>query len=293
MKIPSYRFFVAVFVSAVAMVGLSQPVMAQRFSHPSGGGGNRGGGAPAPAARPAMTRPMPVARPEVNRPAPTPMRTETRPAQPVAPNPSINGGSRNVGRHDFGLKNNTAPVARPNQPGRPAVNARDNVSHVNAFHTGSYHGLRPYTYHPYHPYYWGPRWHPFGFFLGSLAANAFRFSVGGQYYYYDDGSYYVPSGNGYSTVPPPIGAVVGYLPDGYETTMVGDDTYYYYAGAFYVGVDQGYQVVQAPVGAVVSQLPEGAVDQQSNGEDLLVYNNVYYEPISQDGQDAYQVVQPN
>jgi hypothetical protein len=316
MKIPNYRFFVAVFVSALAMVGLSQSVMAQRFSHPSGGGGgNRGGGAPAPAARPAMTRPMPVARQEMNRPAPAPMRTETRPAQPVAPNPSINGGSRNIGRHDFGLNNNTAPGARPNSPGRPAGNpvvtnpqarnggnagagngrgnGRDNVGHVNAFHTGSYRGLRPYAYHPYHPYYWGPRWHPFGFFLGALAANAIRFSVGSQYYYYDDGSYYVPSGNGYSTVPPPIGAVVSYLPDGYETTMVGDDTYYYYAGAFYIGIDQGYQVVQAPPGAVVSQLPDGAVDQQINGEDLLVYNNVYYEPISQDGQDAYQVVQGN
>jgi hypothetical protein len=87
--------------------------------------------------------------------------------------------------------------------------------------------------------------------------------------------------------------VVSYLPDGYETTMVGNDTFYYYAGAFYVAIDQGYQVVPAPVGAVVTQIPVGAVDQQINGEDILVYNNVYYAPISQDGEDAYEVVQGN
>jgi hypothetical protein len=43
---------------------------------------------------------------------------------------------------------------------------------------------------------------------------------------------------------------------------------------------------------VITQLPVGAVDQQINDQDLLVYNNVYYMPISQDGQDAYEVVTP-
>ena len=74
--------------------------------------------------------------------------------------------------------------------------------------------------------------------------------------------------------------------------MVGNDTYYYFAGAFYIYTGQGYQVVQAPAGAVITQLPVGAVEQQINGEDLLVYNNTYYAPISQDGQDAYEVVTP-
>jgi hypothetical protein len=50
--------------------------------------------------------------------------------------------------------------------------------------------------------------------------------------------------------------------------------------------------VAAPPGAVITQLPVGAVEQQVNGQDLLVYNNVYYSPISQDGQDAYEVVTP-
>ncbi len=74
--------------------------------------------------------------------------------------------------------------------------------------------------------------------------------------------------------------------------MVGDDTFYYFGGAFYNNNGQGYQVVQAPADAVISQLPVGAIEQQVNGENLMVYNNTYYAPISQDGQDAYEVVNP-
>ena len=118
-------------------------------------------------------------------------------------------------------------------------------------------------------------------------------SLSNQAYYYDDGCFYMPSNGGYSVVPPPVGAVVAYLPEGYETTMVGNDLYYYYGGAFYVYTDQGYQVVQAPYGAVVTQIPVGAVEQNINGLDVLVYNNTYYQPISQNGQDAYEVVPVN
>lgn len=89
-----------------------------------------------------------------------------------------------------------------------------------------------------------------------------------------------------------IGAVVVELPPGYETVLVGNDTYYYFGGVFYVDNGQGYQIVAAPPGAVVSELPAGAVEQDINGETVLVYNNAYYLPISQDGQDAYEVVTP-
>jgi len=40
-------------------------------------------------------------------------------------------------------------------------------------------------------------------------------------------------------------------------------------------------------------LPAGAVEREVNGEILLEYNNTFFEPIMQDGQDAYQVVQVN
>lgn len=191
-----------------------------------------------------------------------------RPALQQQAPPTINGGVRNFGNHDF---NRPAPVIYNNVNVRNTVNIHD---------------------HPYHPHYWGPRWHPVGFFQPALTAGASWFDLNNQRYYYDDGCYYLPGNGGYSVVPPPTGAVVGSLPDGYETPMVGNDTYYYFGGAFYVAIDQGYQVVDAPPGAVVTQLPAGAVDQLINGQDLLMYNNVYYLPVSQDGQDAYEVITP-
>jgi|ERR1700722_13794370 len=271
-------------ILAIAVVAWPQQSMAQRFNH---GGGGGGGFHPAPAARPAA----PVARPVA--PAPRPVAPAARPAEvrpevrQDAPRPSINGGGQNIGNHDY---NRTVNVnVHENVDVHRTVDVRD---HVNVYHTGAYRGVHPYYYHPYRPYYWGPHWHPLGFFLGALAADAIFFNFNNQRYYYDDGCYYLPSNGGYSVVPAPIGATVGSLPDGYETTMVGNDTYYYFGGAFYVAVDGGYQVVAAPPGAVITQLPVGAVEQQINGQDLLVYNNVYYSPISQDGQDAYEVVTP-
>ena len=200
--------------------------------------------------------------------------------------PTINGGVRDFGYHDY----NRAPAMRANVPERQHdVNIRE---HLNVYHTGGYRGFHPYYYHPYRPYYWGPHWHPLGFFLGALAADAVWFNWNNQRYYYDDGCFYLPSNGGYSVVAAPIGAVVAELPPGYETVLVGNDTYYYFGGVFYVDNGQGYQIVAAPPGAVVSELPAGAVEQDINGETVLVYNNAYYLPISQDGQDAYEVVTP-
>ncbi len=266
-------------VAALALAGSPEQSMAQRFNH---GGFSR----PAPAPRVAA----PVARPEVRQaPARQPEVRQPEVRQPEVhqeARPTINGGSANNGNHDF---NRPAPVVHENVNVHTTVNVRD---HVNVYHTGGYRGIHPYYYHPYRPYYWGPHWHPLGFFLTALAADAIFFNLNNQRYYYDDGCYYLPSNGGYSVVPAPIGAVISSLPDGYETTMVGNDTYYYFGGVFYVDTGNGYQVVAAPPGAVITQLPTGAVDQQVNGQDLLVYNNVYYSPISQDGQDAYEVVTP-
>lgn len=249
--------------------------IAQRFNHNSGGGAARS--------------PMPAFHPS----APAPVRRQE--ALPPQPNrATINGGGRNIGNHDFNRNANVnvrenAPVIHQEDNRRRNIGRED--AHV--YHTGNYPGIHPYAYHPYHPFYWGPRWHPFGFFLSSLAANAIRFSIANQWYYYADGCYYIPYRGGYSVVPPPINAVVSYLPDGYETVLVGNDYFYYYGGAFYISIPQGYQVVQAPPGAVVSQLPDGATEQDMNGQTLLFYNNTYYQPISQDGQDAYEVVTVN
>jgi hypothetical protein len=174
------------------------------------------------------------------------------------------------------------------------MNVRDNgnVYHREGGYGGGYGGgFRPYAYHPYHPYYWGAGWHPFGYFMGALTADAIMLSIAGSPYYYDNGVYYSPCNGGYQAVAPPVGATVSYLPSGFETVPMGDDTYYYYGGVFYVSQGGSYQVVPAPVGAVVSQIPEGAVQQNINGESYLLYNNAYFVPVSSNGQDAYQVVQ--
>ncbi|HUB60100.1 MAG TPA: DUF6515 family protein [Puia sp.] len=266
---------------ALIMTGPQQGI-AQRFNHGGGGGGGRPA---APAYHPApVSRPAPAVRQ-----APAPSRpVESRPVEnrPVEEHPTINGGSRNFGNHDY-----SRPVTVHN-----TVNVRNNVTvrdNVNAYHTGGYRGIHPYYYHPYRPYAWGPHWHPVGFFLSALAADAIWFNFNNTRYWYDDGCFYLPQNGGYDVVPAPIGAIVAALPPGYETTVAADGvTYYYFAGVFYVLTGQGYQVVAAPPGAVIYQLPDGAVDQQVDGQDFLVYNNTWYEPISQDGQDAYEVVPP-
>lgn len=280
------------FVLVLTLAAGDIPCMAQRFNH-----GGFSHPAPPPV-RPATQTPRtaaPAPRPEMRQPParqPEMRQPETRQPQMTQPQmnqpeqrPSINGGVRNFGNHDY---NRTVNVHGNFNP-HPEVNIRD---HVNVYHTGGYKGVHPYYYHPYRPYYWGPHWHPLGFFLTALAADAIWFSWNNQRYYYDDGCFYLPSNGGYSVVAAPIGAVVADLPPGYETVLVGNDTFYYFGGVFYSYNGQGYQVVAAPPGAVVSELPVGAVEQDINGDTLMVYNNTYYLPISQDGQDAYEVVTP-
>ena len=289
----------------IAGIYVPQQVNAQRFGHGGFGGGNNGGnqsvGQPTPGRPVAQNHPTmqnhPAPAPVVNHPQQNnnyhaPVDNHPAPAYhaPVDNHPvheNINGGSYNNGHHDFNQHENV--VIHDNRPvDRRYENERGNIYHIN-----NYRGIHPYAYHPFHPFVFGPRWHPVGFFLNALAFNAFRFSVGNQWYYYDNGCYYVPYQRGYTVVSPPIGAIVNYLPDGFETVPVNNDTYFYYGGTFYINIGDRYQVVQAPYGAVVSQLPVGAVEQDINGQTLMVYNNTYFEPIYQDGQDSYEVVPIN
>ena len=195
---------------------------------------------------------------------------------------TINGGGFNIGNHSF----RGAEAARG---GRGFVFRRNE----NVFHREGGFGYHPYFYHPYHPYFWGPYWHPFGYFAAALSVDAYLFYLEGQQYYYDNGVYYTPYNGGYTVVAPPVGAVVRSIPAGYETVTLGDDTYYYYGGAFYVSQGGSFRVVPAPVGAVITEIPEGAKEQNINGQNVLLFNNTYYQPIYQNGQDAYEVVQVN
>ena len=283
----SFRIFSlpGIIALIVVLLTISQAGRAQRMSHPNYNGGGRPS---APSQN--FNRPAPAANhpaPAMNRPVEQPRQLESR--------PTINGGGNM--NHDYNQHNydrNTAAY-RPPVTVQRNVEVQHNVTvheNVNVYHN-HYQPVHAYAYHPYHPYYWGHNWHPLGYFAASLARDAFLLTIANQQYYYNEGVYYQPSSGGYSVVPAPIGATVSALPPGYETTMVGNDYYYYYGGAFYIDTGNSYQVVPAPYGAVVTQIPDGAIQQDINGQTYLVYNNTYYQPVSQNGTDAYEVVQVN
>ena len=323
MKIFKAPLSIYIFSTLLIITFSTNDGFAQRFNHPNGGG-NSGGWQPQAQPQPQQQfrQPQQQQAPVQNRqPAVMPQpnrRTAPTPSPSVPENKvTINGGSQNFGNHDFNRGNNTdnrqSPQPQNNRTvpdnrdvrqnrdvrdnrgeNQNGLNRRNDRDQGYIYHQDRYRSYNDYSYHPYRPAYWGPRWHPVGFFLSVLAADAIRLSIGNSFYYYSDGCYYSPYNGGYAVVQPPMGAVVDYLPDGYETVQVGNDYYYYYAGVFYIGNGQGgYQMVAAPYGAIVSQLPAGAVEREVNGEILLEYNNTFFEPIMQDGQDAYQVVQVN
>jgi hypothetical protein len=302
----SYHIIFSFCITALltTLMCMPQSVKAQRLSHP-----NYGGGGARPSAAPAQNfnRPAPVMTRPANNPAPSrppqqmpsrpPQQTQSRPIQqpqPTENRQTISGGNNNHDYNQHNYSRNTAAYRAPVTVQRN-VTVQHNVTvheNVNVYHN-HYQPVHAYAYHPYHPYYWGHNWHPLGFFAATLATDAFLVSAANQQYYYDEGVYYQPLSGGYSVVPAPVGATVSSLPPGYETTMVGNDYYYYYGGAFYVDTGNGYQVVAAPYGAVVTQIPDGAIQQDINGQTYLVYNNTYYQPVSQNGTDAYEVVQVN
>jgi hypothetical protein len=159
-----------------------------------------------------------------------------------------------------------------------------------------YGGKRFYTYNDYYPhpfvsFSYGPRWHPVGFFLRALVGTAILIDLNNRSYRYSDGVFYEPYNNGYRVVPPPPGAYVPSIPQGYQQVSVGGQNYYYFGGAFFIFDGNNYQVVEAPAGAVVYNLPRGATQEMIDNFLYVQYNGTYYQPIQINGQDAYEVVQ--
>lgn len=223
-----------------------------------------------PVTRPTVNR-QPVTRPTVNR------QPATRPTVNRAPNYS-------------------SSVRRPtNRPGyRPQGWAPTRRAYTRP--PVVYNGRRFYTYrkyyaHPFTAFYYGPRWHPIGFFLASMVSAAIIIDVANRPYHYADGVFYAPYNNGYQVVPAPPGAYVPSLPEGFQQLSVGGQDYYYFGGAFYILNGNQYEVVQAPAGGVVYNLPQGASQVQIDNYDYVVYNDTYYQPIQINGQDAYEVVE--
>lgn len=155
----------------------------------------------------------------------------------------------------------------------------------------SFYAYRPYYYHPYRPFYWGPVWHPWGFFVATLAATAIIISVENQQYHYDQGVYYIESDGGYTVVQAPVGATIKVLPENSQTVVVNETTNnYYYGGTYYEKSSDGYTVVPPTSGTIVENLPEGGEEVKIGDVTYVQYGETYYQPVQVDGKDMYEVV---
>ncbi|MND97586.1 hypothetical protein D3C80_899080 [compost metagenome] len=175
---------------------------------------------------------------------------------------------------------------------RNTVVRRNNINTYNRppyrYGGRSYYCYHPYFYHPYRPFYWGPVWHPWGFFVATLAVTAIVVSVNNAQYHYDQGVWYEPSNYGYTVVQAPVGGTVTTIPSGYETVVVNNTTNYYYGGAYYEKDGTTYKVVAPPAGAVIEKLPEGGEEVRIGDQTYVKVGETYYQPVEG---NKYEVVQ--
>jgi len=177
--------------------------------------------------------------------------------------------------HNTAIRHNNLPYPRP--------------PYVYGGHR--YYCYHPYYYHPYRPFYWGPVWHPWGFFIATMATTAIIISIENQQYHYDQGVYYVATTGGYTVVQAPIGATITTLPANTQTVIVNETTNnYYYGGTYYEKSDKGYKVVAPTAGTIVENLPEGGKEEKIGEITYVKVGETYYQPISKDGKNMYEVV---
>jgi multidrug efflux pump subunit AcrA (membrane-fusion protein) len=135
-------------------------------------------------------------------------------------------------------------------------------------------------------------WHPWGFFVATVAVTATIIAIENQQYYYDQGVYYIESDGGYTVVQAPVGATVTVLPEGSQTVQVSETVNnYYYGGTYYEKSGEGYTVVPPTAGTVVENLPEGGEEVKVGDVTYVKFGETYYQPIQQNGKNMYEVVE--
>ena len=305
------KFIVRTFL-LVLLVGLApampHSVLQAQVNRPAGGQGR-----PQPSARPAQ-RPSTSARPAQrsststasNRPgaaSKTPSASGAGgkyPGQRDVSKPSGTGGGGhnrvNIdnSRGDVNINiDNSKDVRIHNQRNTVVRHNPPGYYHRPPYYWGGhrYYCYHPYVYHPYTPFYWGPVWHSWGFFVATLAATAVVVSVNNAKYHYDQGVWYEPSNGGYTVVQAPVGGSVTSIPSGSQTVVVNNTTNYYYGGAYYEKEGGSYTVVPPQAGAVVDNLPEGGEEVKIGDQTYVKYGETYYAPVQVDGKDKYEVVQ--
>ncbi len=171
------------------------------------------------------------------------------------------------------------------------------VHHHNSHHSHHSHHHHHHHHHHMHMHGWhhGLFWHPIGFLITALAVTAVVVAVSNsnknsETVYYDQGTYYQKSGDGYKVVTAPVGAITENLPDGYSTIQIGDKVDYYYGGDYYTDYKDGkYIVVTPPQGASVSYLPDGYQTKEVDGVTYYVYNGTWYQAKTQSDNVVYVV----
>ncbi|WP_129714055.1 DUF6515 family protein [Pedobacter sp. SYP-B3415] len=123
-------------------------------------------------------------------------------------------------------------VVRPGGSGgyRPSTGIRPGMSYRGSigmrFGSPFYNGFYGNYYRPF-----GPR---IGFYLNTLPYGYFPFAWGADQFFYSNGYFFQPYGNGgYRAVNPPIGAEVPSLPFGAQRFNYEGGKYYEYNGVYY------------------------------------------------------------
>jgi hypothetical protein len=213
-------------------------------------------------------------------------------------NNSTNNSNNNVNINidnskNVHVNNNRNTVVRPNYrpyPRPPYV--------YGGFH---YRCYNPYYFHPYQPFVWGPAWHPWGFFITTLAVTAILISVDNiePPTYLDMAMVPAYGMDNYASIldskmhGPFFASYAenhGYNEVGYNTfEPVAGDEYWYDEGVFYLKGDGGYTVVSAPIGAKIKTLPKGyeTITLDDNTKNYY-YGGAFYEKTSA----GYTVVAP-
>jgi hypothetical protein len=298
---------------AIATISALAATTAQAQRRAGGGGGGRGHAA---ASRPAPHASAKPARPTAGNAAAKPSRPDAagkaasardggsgKGGRNLADASKGQGGDRNVASGNKVNIDNSKRNVNVNVDNskhfesnrRNTVVRRNNVAYGRPpYRYGGYryYSYRPYYYHPYRPYYWGPAWHPWGFFVTTLAVTAIVVSANNQQYHYDSGVFYAPENNGYTAVAAPVGATVSTIPSAAQPVVVNETTNnYYYGGTYYEKSDKGYTVVPPTAGTVVESLPDGGEEVTIGDQKYVKVGDTYYIPVQRDGKDVYEVAQ--
>jgi len=206
-------------------------------------------------------------------------------------NTNISGNTVNRNRNNVNINVNNSIHVQNNRNTIVRPGVRPYVRPPYVYGGYRYRAYNPYYFHPYRPFYWGPVWHPWGFFVATLAVTAIVVSVESTQYHYDQGVWYTPTSGGYTAVPAPVGGTVNNIPSGAETVNTGTVNNYYYGGTYYEKDGSTYKVVAPTAGTLVDNLPEGGEEVTIGDVKYVKFGETYYQPVQVDGKNKYEVVQ--